>query len=293
MPTETVARDSLASRRPSKTARIAVVASELEQNSLNLSRVAHLGQQTTKSIEANPGMDEWAMLGKVDFVRSDCIVRGRNVIAVKDVHKTYESTVAVAGVSFEVAAGEILGLVGPNGAGKTITLKTLSGVIPPTRGRLSVQGFDVEREAVEVKRRLAYVPDDPQLFPDLSIDQHLAFTAAAYEVEHADDKANALVEMFDLDARRQAPATRSVSRTAAETGHLLCLLAQPGGTFVRRTIDGPRPSWNPNSEAVDPITGGAGGRRDHQFASLGAGRGHLQPRANDPCGPTAILRDLG
>ena len=150
-------------------------------------------------------------------------MKGPQVISVEDFHKAYGETVAVSGISFDVAAGEILGLVGPNGAGKTTTLKTLSGVIPPTRGRLTVQGFDVERDAVEVKRRLAYVPDDPQLFPDLSVDQHLAFTAAAYEVDGADRRATQLVELFELAAKRNTPA-RDLSRGMRQKLAICCAL---------------------------------------------------------------------
>ena len=59
------------------------------------------------------------------------------MIRVNDYHKTYRETVAVAGLSFEVPAGAILGLVGPNGAGKTTTMRALAGIIRPTRGSLS------------------------------------------------------------------------------------------------------------------------------------------------------------
>lgn len=143
------------------------------------------------------------------------------MIIVDEFHKTYESTVAVSGLSFELAAGEILGLVGPNGAGKTTTMKTLSGVIPPTQGRLTVSGFDVETDTVEVKRRLAYVPDDPQLFGDLTVDQHLAFTASAYRVEDADEKATRLVDQFELTARRQS-AARDLSRGMKQKLAICC-----------------------------------------------------------------------
>ena len=64
------------------------------------------------------------------------------LIRVEDYHKTYGETVAVAGLSFHVEAGQILGLVGPNGAGKTTTLRAIAGIIPPTEGRLSVAGYD-------------------------------------------------------------------------------------------------------------------------------------------------------
>lgn len=128
------------------------------------------------------------------------------MIRVQDFHKAYEKTIAVSGISFDVQPGQILGLVGPNGAGKTTTLKALSTIIPLTRGRMSVREFDVETQSVDVRRRLAYVPDDPQLFPDLTVEQHLAFTASAYAVENADEKAARLLEQFHLDDRRRTPA---------------------------------------------------------------------------------------
>ena len=58
------------------------------------------------------------------------------MIIVEDFHKAYDKTVAVSGLSFEVAPGQVLGLVGPNGAGKTTTLRALAGIIPSSRGRL-------------------------------------------------------------------------------------------------------------------------------------------------------------
>lgn len=115
-----------------------------------------------------------------------------------DYHKAYESTVAVSGLSFEVQPGQVFGLVGPNGAGKTTTLRALCGLIPPTRGTLEIAGLDVQREPIEVKRRVAYVPDDPQLFDDLTVGQHLDFFASVYQVCDADSKAERLLTKFDL-----------------------------------------------------------------------------------------------
>src|SRR5690349_20968408 len=73
---------------------------------------------------------------------------GPLAIVVEDYHKTYGPTVAVAGLGFRVDPGEILGLVGPNGAGKTTTLRALAGILRPTRGRLAIDGHDLEREPV-------------------------------------------------------------------------------------------------------------------------------------------------
>lgn len=124
------------------------------------------------------------------------------MIEVIDLHKTYDKTVAVAGLSFTVASGQILGLIGPNGAGKTTTLRALAGIIPPTRGRLIIDGHDIAAEPVAAKNRLAYVPDDPKLFDALTVMEHLDFTAAAYRVADYEDKAARLLEQFQLTEHR-------------------------------------------------------------------------------------------
>src|SRR2546426_506691 len=96
-------------------------------------------------------------------------------ISVEDFHKSYGDFVAVAGISFAVAPGTVLGLVGPNGAGKTTTMRALCGVLEPTRGKLSVNGHDIVSDAVAAKAALAYIPDDPRLFDQLTIWEHLRF----------------------------------------------------------------------------------------------------------------------
>ncbi|MCA9026830.1 MAG: ABC transporter ATP-binding protein [Planctomycetaceae bacterium] len=128
------------------------------------------------------------------------------MIRVEDFHKAYDDTVAVAGLSFEVTAGQILGLVGPNGAGKTTTMRTLSCLLTASKGTLTVDGCDVSKQPIEVKHRLAYVADDPQLFNDLTVDEHLAFVASAYSVDHADEKARLLLKDFELTQKRHTPA---------------------------------------------------------------------------------------
>ncbi len=130
-----------------------------------------------------------------------------SLITVEDFHKAYDRTVAVSGLSFEVAPGQILGLVGPNGAGKTTTLRALAGIIPASRGRLAVAGRDLDREPLAAKSCLGYVPDDPQLFRDLTIEQHLAFTASAYRVADGTEKAAELLGMFQLTSKRNTQAS--------------------------------------------------------------------------------------
>ena len=128
-------------------------------------------------------------------------------IVVEDYHKAYGRTVAVQGLSFSVAPGEILGLVGPNGAGKTTTMRALAGILSPTRGRLLIDGHDVVRDPVGAKSRLAYVPDDPNLFDTLTVWEHLRFVASAYRVKAWEPKAVLLLEQFELTEKRDALAS--------------------------------------------------------------------------------------
>jgi ABC-2 type transport system ATP-binding protein len=128
------------------------------------------------------------------------------VIQVVDYHKTYRDAVAVAGLTFDVQPGQIMGLLGPNGAGKTTTMRAIAGVIPPTQGQLVVAGFDVVANPVAAKRQLAYVPDDPKLFDALTVWEHMQFAAAAYRVVDFEPKATALLEQFELTDKRNALA---------------------------------------------------------------------------------------
>ena len=128
-------------------------------------------------------------------------------IEVVDYHKSYDKTVAVGGISFSVAAGEILGLVGPNGAGKTTTMRALAGILTPTRGRLLIDGHDVVKEPIAAKIALAYVPDDPNLFEALTVWEHLRYVASAYRVANWREKAEVLLEQFELLEKRDALAS--------------------------------------------------------------------------------------
>ena len=128
-------------------------------------------------------------------------------IEVIDYHKSYDKTVAVGGISFWVAPGEILGLVGPNGAGKTTTMRALAGILTPSRGRLLIDGHDVVKEPIAAKSALAYVPDDPNLFEALTVWEHLQYVASAYRVSDWKPKAELLLTQFDLAEKRDALAS--------------------------------------------------------------------------------------
>jgi ABC-2 type transport system ATP-binding protein len=143
------------------------------------------------------------------------------LIHVQDYHKAYRETIAVDGLSFEVPAGAVLGLVGPNGAGKTTTLRALAGIIRPTRGRLFVAGHDVVNDPIAAKRELAYIPDDPKLFDALTVREHLEFIAATYRVADFSPKAEALYQQFELVEKRDTMA-QELSRGMRQKVAICC-----------------------------------------------------------------------
>ena len=129
------------------------------------------------------------------------------MIKIENFRKVYDGFLAVDHLSFQVQPGEILGLIGPNGAGKTTTLRCLCGLVIPSTGTLTVCGHDIEQEPIEAKQKLCYIPDDPPLFPELTVEQHLAFTASVYNVDDADAKAATLLETFELTSKRKTRAS--------------------------------------------------------------------------------------
>jgi ABC-2 type transport system ATP-binding protein len=143
------------------------------------------------------------------------------VIQVTDYHKAYGETLAVRGLSFQVPAGAILGLVGANGAGKTTTLRALAGIIPPTHGQLLVAGHDVVRDSIRAKSALAYVPDDPKLFEELTVWEHLEFIAAAYRVANFQPSAEQLLRDLELVEKRDALA-QGLSRGMRQKVAIAC-----------------------------------------------------------------------
>ncbi|MBI3817950.1 MAG: ABC transporter ATP-binding protein [Planctomycetes bacterium] len=126
------------------------------------------------------------------------------VLRVVDFSKKYEGKPAVDHLTFDIAAGEILGLVGPNGAGKTTTLRTIAGILPIKEGNIRIFGFDIDRDEVEAKKYLAWVPDDPQPFDTLTVYEHLEFYAALHKVQNWQQRAEELLTRFELQEKRDA-----------------------------------------------------------------------------------------
>jgi len=108
------------------------------------------------------------------------------VVAVQDLVKRFGENTAVDHVSFAVTEGEVFGLLGPNGAGKSTIIKILTTLLPPTAGRASVEGFDVTRQAMAVRRRIGYVPQVLSADGNLTGYENLLVFARLYDLPRSE-----------------------------------------------------------------------------------------------------------
>jgi ABC-2 type transport system ATP-binding protein len=99
------------------------------------------------------------------------------MIKVENLTKIFGTKRAVDGISFSVARGEVLGFLGPNGAGKSTTMRMLTGFLPPTRGKVTVGGFDIVDQPIPAKRLMGYLPENAPAYTDMTVYGFLDFTA--------------------------------------------------------------------------------------------------------------------
>ena len=103
-------------------------------------------------------------------------------LSIAGLHKSFDKP-AVCGLDLNVAAGEFYALLGPNGAGKTTTLRMVAGLLPPDSGSISIYGIDALFNAVEAKRVVAWVSDEPMIYDKLSPHEYLEFVAGLWSVD--------------------------------------------------------------------------------------------------------------
>lgn len=127
------------------------------------------------------------------------------MIDVKKLTKRYGNLTAVDSLSFSAKEGEILGFLGPNGAGKSTTMNMITGYISITSGSAKIAGYDILEQPVEAKRRIGYLPEQPPLYPDMTVDEYLRFVSKLKqsklgEGEHLDEICE-LVRIADVRKR--------------------------------------------------------------------------------------------
>jgi ABC-2 type transport system ATP-binding protein len=160
------------------------------------------------------------------------------MIEVSGITRSYGTVTAVDDVSFRVEPGEVLGLVGPNGAGKTTTLRCIVGIIAPDSGDILIDGFSIASDPIMAKHAIAFMPDEPRLFEDLTVVEHLRLIARIYNIQDFERRAEKLLDELELsDRRKSLPA--ELSRGMKQKLGIACgLLHAPGNLIFDEPLTG-------------------------------------------------------
>src|SRR6185295_4292434 len=123
------------------------------------------------------------------------------LIRLHELTKSYGAQPAVRGITLEIPDGQLVGLLGPNGAGKTTTIRMLTGMLAPTSGTAEVEGADVVRDPLAVKRVVGYVPESGAVFEALTAQEYLRFIASLYAIPdgEAEARIGRFAQFFELD----------------------------------------------------------------------------------------------
>ncbi|MEW6482352.1 MAG: ABC transporter ATP-binding protein [bacterium] len=119
------------------------------------------------------------------------------MIKLENLSKTFGNVRAVDNISLKIKEGEFFCLLGPNGAGKTTTLKLITGLLKPSGGKITIGGYDINKEPIAAKRLLGYIPDIPFLYDKLTPREFLSFIKDLYEVDNSGDELLSLFEISD------------------------------------------------------------------------------------------------
>ncbi len=123
------------------------------------------------------------------------------LVSIEHLNKSFGRFTALTDLSLEVAEGELLTIFGPNGAGKTTLLKILSTLVSSTSGRVVVDGFDVRKKPVEVRRRIGVISHDTYLYRDLTAVENLVFYARMYGVSDFEERVHEVIREVGLRYR--------------------------------------------------------------------------------------------
>jgi ABC-2 type transport system ATP-binding protein len=148
-------------------------------------------------------------------------------IDVRGLNKSFGPKHVVKDVSIQVGAGRICGFLGPNGAGKTTTLRMLCGLLKPDSGEGTCLGFDIRREAGQIKRRTGYMTQRFSLYEDLTIEENLAFTARVYGLDRRRERVAEALERLGLSGRRRQLAGELSGGWKQRLALAACTLHEP------------------------------------------------------------------
>ncbi|MEE1651061.1 ABC transporter ATP-binding protein [Brachybacterium sp. J144] len=167
-----------------------------------------------------------------------------SAISIHDLTKTFGSSTALDGFSLEVPVGEVTGFLGPNGAGKSTTIRIVLGLLRATSGRVSVLGMDPWDRAVQIHRRLAYVPGDTSLWPSLTGGEAIDVLTRSERSVASRARREDLIERFELDPTKRC---RTYSKGNRQKVSLIAALSRDVDLYV---MDEPTSGLDPLMEAI-------------------------------------------
>jgi ABC-2 type transport system ATP-binding protein len=165
-------------------------------------------------------------------------------IEVTSLHKQFGAFTAVDDVSFDVRKGEVLGFLGPNGAGKSTTMKMITGFLAPSGGRVQVDGFDVGRQPIEVKRRIGYLPEGAPAYGDMTPTAFLEFIAAirGYRGKDRHDRVASAIRNANLGSVLHKPIETLSKGFKRRVGLAQAILHDPPILVMDEPTDGLDPN---------------------------------------------------
>ncbi|MFN4110766.1 MAG: ABC transporter ATP-binding protein, partial [Ignavibacteria bacterium] len=122
------------------------------------------------------------------------------MIKLQNATKKFGELTAVNNLNLEIKSGEFFGFLGPNGAGKTTTIKMITGLYSPTSGKIFINGIDIQKNHVEAKMLIGYVPDEPFLYDKLTGIEYLYFSGGLYNLDKSTlkNRIDEMIELFEL-----------------------------------------------------------------------------------------------
>jgi ABC-2 type transport system ATP-binding protein len=162
------------------------------------------------------------------------------VIHVSGLSKQYVKHVVLRGIDLSINQGELIGYIGPNGAGKSTTIKILCGLIPEFDGNVNVLGMDVKKDALEIKRKIGYIPENAALYETLTPMEYLLFVGQLYQMQEGSikQKANELLRLFDLDRAKESRMTTFSKGMKQKVLLISGLLHNPEIIFLDEPLSG-------------------------------------------------------
>lgn len=126
-------------------------------------------------------------------------------LTVEGLSSGYEKKPILKGISFQLREGEILGIIGSNGAGKTTLLKTIMGIIPTREGAVYLKDTDLKEEPFVAKKEIAYIPEVPILYGEMTLREHMEFTAMAHDItkEQYESRSAYLLKKFRMEGKQE------------------------------------------------------------------------------------------